>query len=522
MNSPTMQAAPAQQPVAGLGSLMSPSQPTKGKSPENMGEIMALAQKLSDAQLADVLMGRSLDVPQFAALTEAMGRKSLRTAVQGAQAQQELNQPSLKQQALADMQMEQAPQMQQPMMGAESGLASLPAENMESMDLASGGIIAFGDPELNPDEKQQVKDEFSGIQVSELDKRIWNAITNPSRSLQKVKDYMYGPNPIPKEGAAVNAPLEQVQGLRGGRLPAGSLKTEKIKKATPEELDAIARGQGVLPEGSAALPNATLTAAPVVAAPPPSKARPPVTPAVPNVPVEVQPQGLDAAFAAAQAKSNAAADERYAGLAGAGKEMRDRIASMKSQSQGEGLLNLAAAVMGTPNLSMAASKGLPLLASTASNIRKETGDITKAANDYDLNIAKAKEAAASGNMKEYNAYMQNAEMAKHYANTAKYQDVMGRAALMNAGANSSMANNENKMNIAIGNKVMGDVESRLKNDIRFKNDWSKMTPEQQAAYYQQQYRIASSVYSGKMDPAAFGGPQVAFSKEQTDLLNKYK
>jgi hypothetical protein len=476
MNSPTMQAAPAQQPVAGLGSLMSPSQPTKGKSPENMGEIMALAQKLSDAQLADVLMGRSLDVPQFAALTEAMGRKSLRTAVQGAQAQQELNQPSLKQVALADMQMEQAPQvpqMQEPVMGAEGGLASLPAENMESMDLATGGIIAFAEP--------TEENNYSLVDLEKILKK--------------------------KEGAEKPSAYKPL--FSNFSFDENLKKLTPSKKATPEELDAIARGQGVHPEGSAALPSATLTAAPVIAAPPALKARPPVTPAVPNVPVEVQPQGLDAAFAAAQAKSNAAADERYAGLAGTSKEMRDRIASMKSQSQGEGLLNLAAAVMGTPNLSMAASKGLPLLASTASNIRKETGDITKAANDYDLNIAKAKEAAASGNMKEYNAYMQNAEMAKHYANTAKYQDVMGRAALMNAGANSSMANNENKMNIAIGNKVMGDVESRLKNDIRFKNDWSKMTPEQRAAYYQQQYRIASSVYSGKMDPAAFGGPSTA-------------
>jgi len=81
---------------------------------------------------------------------------------------------------------------------------------------------------------------------------------------------------------------------------------------------------------------------------------------------------------------------------------------------------------------------------------------------------------------------------------------------------------ENRMNIAIGNKVMDDVKDRLKNDIKFKNDWSKLSPQEQAKYYQQQYNIASSVYSGKMDPAVFGGPQVAFSKEQTDLLNKYK
>ena len=235
-------------------------------------------------------------------------------------------------------------------------------------------------------------------------------------------------------------------------------------------------------------------------------------PAVPGAPVGAQPQGLDAAYEAAQARARATADSQYAELAGASKEMRDRIASTKSQGQGEGLLNLAAAVMGTPNMNAAMSKGLPLLASTASNIRKETGDITKAANDYDLNMAKAKEAAATGDMKAYNDYMQNADMAKYHA-------MMGKAALMNA---SNTANApENRMNIAIGNKVMDDVQKRLKDDIRFKNDWNKMTPQDQAKYYQQQYNIASSVYSGKMDPAVFGGPQVALSKEQMDLVNKY-
>jgi hypothetical protein len=109
----------------------------RGKSPSNMGQIMELARGMSDAQLADVLQGKSLDVPQFAAMTEAMGRKSLRNAVQGAQAQGEAHQPSLKDKLLAEDTAQQMPE--------DIGIAQIPAPNMESMSMAGGGIIAFDD-----------------------------------------------------------------------------------------------------------------------------------------------------------------------------------------------------------------------------------------------------------------------------------------------------------------------------------------------------------------------------------------
>jgi hypothetical protein len=125
---------------------MSPT--PKGKSPSNMGQIMAMARKMSDAQLADVLQGKSLDVPQFAAMTEAMGRKSLRNAVQGMEAKGQAQQPSLKDKLLAEESTQQMPTIPgmepQTVMAAGGGLTSIPAPNMESMDMASGGIIAFG------------------------------------------------------------------------------------------------------------------------------------------------------------------------------------------------------------------------------------------------------------------------------------------------------------------------------------------------------------------------------------------
>jgi len=127
---------------AGLGALTQMGPTPRGKSPSNMGQVMALARKMSDMQLADVLQGKSLAVPQFAAMTEAMGRKSLRNAMQGAEAQMQAKQPSVKDKLLAEEAAQQLPEA--------SGIGQIPAPNMESMGMAGGGIIAFtegGTPE---------------------------------------------------------------------------------------------------------------------------------------------------------------------------------------------------------------------------------------------------------------------------------------------------------------------------------------------------------------------------------------
>jgi hypothetical protein len=70
-------------------------------------------------------------------MTEAMGRKSLRNAVQGMEAQGQAQQPSLKDKLLAEDVAQQMPEA--------SGIGQIPAPNMESMNMASGGIIAFDD-----------------------------------------------------------------------------------------------------------------------------------------------------------------------------------------------------------------------------------------------------------------------------------------------------------------------------------------------------------------------------------------
>ena len=87
----------------GLGAILQqPGGAPKGATSRNIQAMIDSAKKMSDAQLADVLSGKSLDVPQYVAMTEAMGRKSLRTAMQGAQAQQQLQKPNLKDKYLAE------------------------------------------------------------------------------------------------------------------------------------------------------------------------------------------------------------------------------------------------------------------------------------------------------------------------------------------------------------------------------------------------------------------------------------
>lgn len=124
----------------------------------DMAAVMARVRKMSDSQLAEILSGKDVSVPQFAAMAEAMGRKQLRQAVQGAQAQQQAQQPSVKDQLLAE----------------EAGLAALPAPNMESVDMASGGIIAFGDG--GDVQRYQNTGAVEGYQ-SPLDK-LWGGVTS--------------------------------------------------------------------------------------------------------------------------------------------------------------------------------------------------------------------------------------------------------------------------------------------------------------------------------------------------------
>jgi hypothetical protein len=207
-----------------------------------MGQIMAMARKMSDMQLSDVLQGKSLDVPQFAAMTEAMGRKSLRNAVQGAQAQGQAQQPSLKDKLLAEesaQQMLTMPGMEpQTVMAAGGGLTSIPAPNMESMDMAGGGIIAFDDGGEVPrfQNKGMVSaEDLTKQEIENLKKPFLNYRT-PLKSENKAKGINF--NPFSTEYAADlinNTPSRESGFTPTPSLASTPLSEDKIKEQAQEQ-----------------------------------------------------------------------------------------------------------------------------------------------------------------------------------------------------------------------------------------------------------------------------------------------
>ena len=374
--------------MSGIGAIpvQSPAVVPQGKSPDNMGQVMAMARKMSDMQLADVLSGKNMDVPQFAAMTEAMGRKSLRTAMQGAQAQGQLQKPNLKQQTLADLEAQQAPQMapapqmqQQSFMAAEGGLASLPAPNMDSMDMAEGGIVAFAEPS----NKQEVKDpnlteeEKARLEQNDYMKRV-QAISNPGEAISKWWNERPSSNELWKRG----------QQARTGEIPA-FVGTEPTVKGNLVNQGLVSSDTPIPDVKKVATANALKATAPTV------------------YDVEDARAGMPAALSAKQASAapsttgaapsatpQTTTDLKFQKRANPFGELNAEVpdyAKVKSQGLGEGLMQLSAALFSTSNFATAMSKGLPLLAATSGATRKEVADLKKDYKAQQLNVAKANE-----------------------------------------------------------------------------------------------------------------------------------
>lgn len=370
-----------QAPAAGLAALAKPNTAAKGKSPESMGEIMSLARKMSDAQLADVLAGKSLDVPQFAAMTEAMGRKSLRTAMQGQQAmQQNANKPpSVKDQLLGEYQQTQMAQAA-PQMG---GIAGVPAPNMESMDMASGGIVAF---------------EEGGETYFE---RMKQKLRKASESAREIPDMptLFG---IPLVGAADKEALEKKNAPAAA--PATTIPPVDTG-AKPDSLGRYVAGDQTPP---AAAPQAPVTGVGTAAG---------------------NQQYSMPNFEQLQSRKSTDYLSRLEGLSD---KQRAGLADLKKQGGGEALMQMAAGILSRPTLGQGLAAGLPMVASTASATRKEARAVENAANEFDFNMAKAREAAEQGDMALALQYTQ-------LANQNKYQEGMldvhrGRNAIMGEGA----------------------------------------------------------------------------------------
>jgi hypothetical protein len=353
-------------PQAGLAALAQPAQTPQGKSPENMGAMMAIARKMSDAQLAQVLQGKSLDVPQYVAMTEAMGRKQLRTAVEGAQASQQ--QPSLKEKLMGEYQQEQ----QAPAAPQGGGVAAIPAPNMAPQNMAGGGIIAF-------DEGGEIPRFNEG-----------------GNWFTEFRDSLYSPEErrleAMKRGRIADEPTDalsqnQINSILRGKTP-GPAEAPMPPASMQKEID---DSKMRLFKQEMADKEAAANAKPSIVS------APPVTTKKSGLEAIVNAQNKAASAAEEPPKSQASQDY-LAKLEGLTAKQREGLASIRSQGGGEALMQLAAGILSSPTLAGGLSKGMPLVASTAAASRKEQRDVEKSANEYDLNLAKAREAVESGDM----------------------------------------------------------------------------------------------------------------------------
>jgi hypothetical protein len=412
------------QPQAGLAALAQPAQAPRGMSSGSIEQIIARARQMSDSQLADILSGKSMDVPQYVAMTEAMGRRSLRNAVQGVEAQQQAKQPSVKERLLAENAQERMAQMAPPVQG---GIDQLPAPNMDSVDMASGGIVAFQD---NEDQPVRVGMP-SFAEGSETDKKILEFLKNaPGAVVEKFKQLN---QPRATTFAGTQAELDDM--VQRGRMPKRAAvetpASSKTKQYTEQELNDIARGQGVFPEGSAALPTGlSVPAAPPRAdnAPPPKKA------------------GLDALTQPQQPTRSQAEQDYLAQLAGLSKQTRGGISDIKNQAQAQTFLDISSALLGNRNLAEAGSKAGQLIAGRVGAMGKETRAVEREANEYDLNLAKARAAFEAGDKDRAFKYQQAADENRYRMAMVNKPD--SGIALLNALKDPKMMELYQQMNMA--------------------------------------------------------------------------
>ena len=425
-------------PQAGLAAIAQPATAPKGMSSGNMAQVMSLARKMSDAQLADVLQGKSLDVPQYVAMTEAMGRKQLRTAMQGQQAMAQAQQPSVKDKLL----MGEQPQMpqgmpmppQQPVMAAEGGLmyadggpidmnygqagggiAELPAPNMEPMTMAGGGIVAFADTKPGTETEMPIREDLTEEEKKQLAenpymqrvqgiRNLGNAFFTPRNydPIAKGSDILSSIQNWGKDTAGANAAWEKGSKARSGELktftneqtPKGKLvDAGLVERSTPiQDVPKVAEAKAnkVYPAdledartgaGMTALLNAQRNKAPANAAAPTD--------------TDQRNNERKAALLGSENATGITPEKRVNPFGELKADLPD-YAKVKSQGLGEGLMLLSSAMFGTPNLNQAFSKGLPLLSSVSGATRKELSDLKKDYNAQQLNLAKANELYESG------------------------------------------------------------------------------------------------------------------------------
>jgi hypothetical protein len=478
-------------PQAGLAAIAQPATAPKGMSSGNMAQVMSRAKSMTDSQLADVLQGKSLDVPQYVAMTEAMGRKSLRNAVQGQQAMAQAQQPSVKQKLLMGDQpvMPQGMPMQQPVMAAEGGLmyadggpidmnmsanagggiAELPAPNMMPMTMAGGGIVAF-------DEGGEVPRFNEGVALTadEMEQLL-------TRGSIRRKDEDIPENPLKGFGTSQRSrPYADAQKNAMAEAVAAAPKITTAQ-AMQQDMENAAPGKSsVVPAAPAGIPRAPVIDAPGAGSP--DKTR-----------VGLGATDEFGSYMDMVKKNNA---DYLSKLEGLGAKQREGLAQLRSQGGGEALMQLARGILRGPNLAMGVAEGLPGVVQSAAASRKEQRAIEQSANEYDLNLAKAQEAAAKGDMEAALSFKKMAQDAKYQQGMLQYHmaalNKPGESMqLLNALKDPEMMKRFQAMNAA---KKPTDIIPRA----TALKEWGDLMPNEQRRYgtFENYYNTVNSAGGG--------------------------
>ena len=491
---------------AGLGAMMQSSpQPQSGMPASSMAQTMALAKKMSDGQLADVLSGKNMDVPQFVAMTEAMGRKQLRTAMGGMQGA--APQPSEKDKLLAELQPHPQPQMP-----PQAGLAAVPAPNMENVGMAGGGIIAFKEP-TEENNYSSVRDPVgpkTPAATAALTGRNEGMLLprTPAYSSEPVDDKQYQDSIAVPPNAVSNWWDTHMAGIRQQNKAAAAargqpLTPSKAELAGVDPTDASEFLNTLKPAGTS-----TPIAAPAL---PTQEGFTPETTAAVTTKIPPAPNAGLPASLAAKTNANPAAPmapaqhpDYYSGM---DKDTTEsQINQRKEQAQGEFLMQMGAGLLSNPNLAMGLAAGVKAGLPGLAENRKQIDAIQQHQKEYQLNLAKAKEARDNG----------NDTLAFHYVKQAQDNEYqMGKLAVDRAQLGQSAA--QHKATLDYQNKHLDILGKEADAKIEMYKNANKFSDPALTANDNKAFAKALETELAKDPTYNFAGPQEQAKKRSEKM-----
>ena len=471
-----------------------------GMSTDNMKAMMEKAKMFSDGELADILMGKSMAIPQFVAMTEAMGRKQLRTAVEGQMAGQQTQQPTVKDQLMTDEEraahqeaMAAMPQGEAAPSPAEAqGLASLPAPNMQEKAMAAGGIIAF-----SGEDESLVKEPLTAEQMQQI--MSYGSLRKSPEDVAKAQAEQSSFFMSPRTRAAMAAPAPAAQ-----PIPTDQAQQQDMQGSSQ-------------PPAAPAAPAAPVTK--------PTGIQQVANPAD----VAAIQKRIDPSLAKKVAEENpttppkAPRPDPFAGMEQSQEALDKKVQSERDFGIGQYIMQLGASMMSVPNVGRAFAdaneKGMPGLVAS----RKAINELEKNQRDYNFQLGKAKEAREQGNEELALKHEELAKKVIYQSGVLAVENRKAGAEELRAGAYANQIGSKadikkEKLDEAIGR---GAVEMHNKNmaDFTFARNFGKMSPDQKQAYFSDLRQQAAGLY-GKQENV--GGTGYSMSDIDAAIARKEK